>query len=221
MIEIKNLSRAFNVGGQEVRAVDEIDLDIKEGDFVAIMGPSGSGKTTLLNLLGGLDKPTEGKILVEGENIAKLDEESMSLYRREMVGFVFQSFNLLSLHTALENVCLPMIWAKEKGKARKERGKKLLASVGLEKRMYFKTPQLSGGEKQRVSIARALANNPEIILADEPTGNLDSKTGIEIIKLMKQINKELGVTIVVITHDSDIAKVADRIVKMRDGGIVK
>ena len=221
MIEIKKLSRIFHTGGQEVRAVDDINLDIKEGEFVVVMGPSGSGKTTLLNLLGGLDKPSEGRILVDGENIAKLDEEAMSLYRRKMVGFVFQTFNLLTLHTALENVYLPMIWSKEKAAARKDRAQKLLASVGLEKRVRFKPTQLSGGEKQRVSIARALANSPEIILADEPTGNLDSKTGIEIIKLMKQINKELGVTIVVITHDSDIAKVADRIIKMKDGRIAK
>lgn len=204
-----------------MRAVDSLDLDIKEGEFVAVMGPSGSGKTTFLNLLGGLDKPTEGKILVDGENITRLDTEAMSLYRRQTIGFIFQSFNLLSLHNALENVCLPMIWQGEKNAARKERAKKLLESVGLAERLFFKPSQLSGGEKQRVSIARALANNPKIILADEPTGNLDSKTGLEIIKLLKEINKELGVTIIVITHDPDIARVADRIVKLRDGRIVK
>lgn len=221
MIEIKNLSRGFNVGGQEVRAVDDIDLDIKEGEFVAIMGPSGSGKTTLLNLLGGLDQPTEGKILVDGENIARLDEEAMSLYRQKMIGFVFQSFNLLSLNTALENVYLPMIWAKKKSAERKEKAKELLTSVGLAKRINFKPPQLSGGEKQRVSIARALANSPKVILADEPTGNLDSKTGQDIVKLLKQINKELGVTVIVITHDASVAKSADRIIKLKDGKLDK
>jgi len=220
MIETKNLSRIFRTGGQEVKAVDSISLKIKEGEFVVIMGPSGSGKTTLLNLLGGLDKPSQGKILVDGEDIAKLDQKSISLYRRETIGFVFQSFNLLTLHTALENVCLPMVWAREKSQTRKEQGKKLLESVGLGQRIRFKPPQLSGGEKQRVSIARALANSPKIILADEPTGNLDSKTGSGIIKLMKQINKELGVTIIVITHDADIAKVANRIIKLKDGKIV-
>jgi putative ABC transport system ATP-binding protein len=221
MIEIKNLTRLFRTGGQEVRAVDDMNFKIQEGEFIVIMGPSGSGKTTLLNLLGGLDRPTEGKILVDGENIARFDAETMSLYRRQTIGFIFQSFNLLSLHNALENVCLPMIWRGDKGAIRKERAKKLLASVGLAERLYFKPNQLSGGEKQRVSIARALANNPKIILADEPTGNLDSKTGLEIIKLLKEINQELGVTIIVITHDADIARVADRIIRLKDGRIVK
>jgi putative ABC transport system ATP-binding protein len=221
MIEIKKLSRIFRTGGQEVRAVDEMNFKIQEGEFIAIMGPSGSGKTTLLNLLGGLDRPTDGKILVEGVDIVRLKDNDLSLYRRDTVGFVFQSFNLLSLHNALENVYLPMIWQGEQNAARKEKAKKLLASMGLEKRLYFKPNQLSGGEKQRVSIARALANNPKIILADEPTGNLDSKTGLEIIKLLKEINEELGVTIIVITHDLDIARVADRIIKLKDGRIVK
>lgn len=220
MIETKRLSRIFYTGRQEVRAVDNINLTIKEGEFVAVMGPSGAGKTTLLNLLGGLDKPTDGKILVDGENIANLNEEAMSLYRRKTIGFVFQTFNLLALHTALENVCLPMIWAGEKNAIRREKGKALLDVVGLEKRMDFNPPQLSGGERQRVSIARALANQPQIILADEPTGNLDSKTGAEIIGLLKTVNKTLKVTIVVITHDPNIASAASRIIELKDGKIV-
>ena len=221
MIEIKNLARQFQAGGQKVRAVDDISLKVKEGEFIVIMGPSGSGKTTLLNLLGGLDRPTNGKILVDGEDIVRLKDNDLTTYRRDMVGFVFQSFNLLTLHTAVENVSIPMIWQGEKNKDRIERAKKLLESVGLSERLFFKPTQLSGGEKQRVSIARALANAPKIILADEPTGNLDSATGGEIIKLLKQINKELKVTIIIITHDVDIARAADRIIKLRDGKVVR
>ena len=221
MIEIKNLTRLFKTGGQEVRAVDDINLKIKEGEFVVIMGPSGSGKTTLLNLLGGLDKPSEGKILVEGEDIGKLHDKQLTIYRRDLVGFVFQSFNLLTLHNAIDNVTIPMIWQGLNSLERKKRAEELLKSVGLAERMRFLPTQLSGGEKQRVSIARALANSPKIILADEPTGNLDSKTGQDIIKLLKQINKQLGVTIIVITHDLDIARAADRIIKLRDGKVVR
>lgn len=221
MVEAKNLSRHFTAGGQEVKAVDKINFKIKEGEFVVIMGPSGSGKTTLLNLLGGLDRPSNGQILVDGLDVARLRDKDLSLYRRDTVGFIFQSFNLLPLQNAVENVAIPMVWQGAKQKDRNIRAKELLSSVGLAKRYFFKPPQLSGGERQRVSIARALTNQPKVILADEPTGNLDTKTGAEIIKLLKQINEQLGVTIIVITHDQDIARAADRIIKLKDGKIVK
>ena len=217
MLELRKLSKTFHLGGQTVKAVDNVSLKIDDGGFIAIMGSSGSGKTTLLNLMGGLDQATGGHIFYDDLALSQLKPAELARYRNKVVGFVFQSFNLLPIYTALENVMLPMIWSGRKRKERKERAQELLKMVGLGERMKFRPVQLSGGERQRVSIARALANEPKLVLADEPTGNLDSKTGDKIIDMLSQLNKELGVTVVMVTHDPRVGKRADGVVKMEDG----
>ena len=217
MLELRKLSKTFHLGGQTVKAVDNVSLKIDDGGFIAIMGSSGSGKTTLLNLMGGLDQATGGHIFYDDLALSQLKPAELARYRNKVVGFVFQSFNLLPIYTALENVMLPMIWTGRKRKERKERAQELLKMVGLGERMKFRPVQLSGGERQRVSIARALANEPKLVLADEPTGNLDSKTGDKIIDMLSQLNKELGVTVVMVTHDPRVGKRADGVVKMEDG----
>src|SRR3989344_708076 len=196
-----------------------LNLRIKKGELVSIMGASGSGKSTLLNLIGGLDKPTKGKVIIDSHDLSKMDENEMAVLRRNKIGFVFQSFNLINSFTAMQNVELPMIFNGIEIEGRKEKARKILTEVGLEKKLENKSTKLSGGETQRVSIARALANDPQIILADEPTGNLDSKSGKHIMEILKKLNKD-GRTIIVVTHDIKIAKQTKRIIRIADGKVV-
>lgn len=218
MIEIKNLSKVYKMGKEKVVALNKVFLKIEKGEFVAIVGPSGSGKSTMMHLVGGLDTPTEGSILVNGEDIATFKDKKMSKYRNEKIGFVFQSFNLENTQTAIENVMMPLVFAGVSKKERKERALKALESVGLKDLAKHKPSEMSGGQRQRVSIARALINNPEIIFADEPTGNLDTKTGENIMSIFKELNNK-GYTIIMVTHNMDEANKAKRVVQIRDGEI--
>jgi putative ABC transport system ATP-binding protein len=221
IIECKNVWKIYNEGTRaEVRAVQNINLKISNGEFVAIQGVSGSGKSTLLHCLGCLDTPTRGKVYIEGEDISKLSEDELALIRRKKIGFVFQFFNIIPSLTAMQNVELPMIFSGVDKTKRTKKTKQLLEKVGLGKRMNHKSSELSGGETQRVAIARALANDPILLMADEPTGNLDSKSGKEIIDIFNKLNIE-GRTIVVITHDPAIAKYAKRKIRIKDGMIIK
>lgn len=221
IIRCVNVSKSYNPGiAAEVKALKNINLKINSGERVAIIGPSGSGKSTLLHLIGCLDKPTKGKIFIAGKDTSKLTDDELARIRREKIGFVFQFFYLFPTLTALENVMLPMVFTKRNRLERRERAKKLLKLVGLEKRFHHYPLQLSGGERQRVAIARAMANNPEIILADEPTGNLDSKSGKDVIKILTKLNEKEGVTLVLVTHDKFIASHAKRIIKLKDGKII-
>ncbi len=221
MIQLSSITRKYKMGDETIYALNNINFNIKKGEFVAIVGPSGSGKTTLANIIGGLDTPTSGEVVIEEQNLSKAKDKVLSNYRNKKVGFVFQTFNLQRGYTAFENVMIPLIFSKIPPRQRKIRAKECLKAVGLEERMRHKPNQLSGGERQRVSIARALANSPEIIIADEPTGNLDSKKGAEIISLLKEFNKKNNITLLVITHDLTIAKQANRIINLYDGKIGK
>jgi len=217
VIELRNVTKIYKLGRVEVPALKKINLKIKRAEFIAIMGKSGSGKSTALNLIGCLDLPTYGEIFLDGINIAKLSENELARIRGKKIGFVFQRFNLIQTLTALENVMLPMMF---QGVSEKEkRAVELLKIVGLEKRADHKPAELSGGEVQRIAIARALANEPEIILADEPTGNLDSKTGKDILQILKKINKEKNTTLIIVTHDEAIARTAEKIIHLKDGEI--
>jgi putative ABC transport system ATP-binding protein len=220
LVELKNVSKTYKMDDVEVHALKKINMKIKEGEFVSIIGPSGSGKSTLLHLLGCLDKPTEGKMIFDGIDVSKLNDKELSKIRAEKIGFIFQFFNLYPILTAIENVELPMIISEKYKKERRNRAKELLKIVKMEKMAEHLPSQLSGGERQRIAIARALANDPLLILADEPTGNLDSKTGKEIAELFVELN-EKGKTIVVVTHMLDIAKYAKRIIYLKDGEIIK
>jgi len=217
IIELKNIYKDYKMGGVLVGALQNISLKIDKGDFVSIVGKSGSGKSTLMHLIGCLDVPTKGEILIDGKDISKLSEGDLARIRNKYIGFVFQTFNLLQRTSALDNVRLPLIYNKVR--EIEDRATKLLQSVGLGDRIKHKPNQLSGGQQQRVAIARALINNPELILADEPTGNLDSKSGDEIIDLFIKLNKE-GKTVVVVTHDEDIAKKAEKIIRIEDGKVI-
>lgn len=217
LIELNQVTKIYELGGEKIYALHKVDLTINKGEFIAIVGPSGSGKSTLANIIGGLDKPTSGEVIVDETNIAKASDAYLSLYRNKKIGFIFQSFNLQPVYTALENVMIPLILAGMDPKSRKERAKNCLKAVGLEDRINHKPYQLSGGQRQRVCIARSLANNPEIIIADEPTGNLDSKKGEEIIEMLKILNDKLKITLFIITHDMQIAKQAQRIITIKDG----
>lgn len=219
IIKVENVKKIYKMGDNEVRALDGVSLVVEEGEFLIVMGPSGSGKTTLLHLMGCLDKPTEGEIYIASTPVSKLNDSQLAKIRNKMVGFVFQQFNLLPRLTALENVELPMIYAGVPKSARRKKAKELLELVGLGDRLHHRPTQLSGGQMQRVAIARALANDPMVLLADEPTGNLDSKSGEEILKIFSELN-ERGQTIIIVTHDPEVAKHAGRIVRMRDGKIV-
>jgi len=219
IIKVENVKKIYRMGDNEVRALDGVSLVVEEGEFLIVMGPSGSGKTTLLHLMGCLDKPTEGEIYIASTPVSKLNDSQLAKIRNKMVGFVFQQFNLLPRLTALENVELPMIYAGVPKSARQKKAKELLELVGLGDRLHHRPTQLSGGQMQRVAIARALANDPMVLLADEPTGNLDSKSGEEILKIFSELN-ERGQTIIIVTHDPEVAKHAGRIVRMRDGKIV-
>lgn len=220
MIKAKNLSKIYKLGGEKVNALDGINLTIEKGELIAITGASGSGKSTLMHIIGGLDIPDNGEILVNGINLAKANKRKLGRYRNKTVGFIFQTFNLKPELTALENVELPLIFANVRKKKRMLLAQDALKKVGLEDRAKHKPSELSGGQRQRVSIARAIVNSPDIILADEPTGNLDSKTGKLIIDLIRKLNKENNVTVVIVTHDDDIAKLADRIIKIKDGKVI-
>ncbi len=217
-VDITSVNKIYDSEGVTFQALTDINLKIKKGEFIAIVGPSGSGKSTLMNILGLLDHPTNGSYLLDGMDVSKLKETTLAEIRNKKIGFVFQSFNLLKRTTAIENVMLPLIYSKTKYQERYTRAQKALEAVGLEEKINSKPNQLSGGQQQRVAIARALVTNPEIILADEPTGNLDSKTGNEVLKIFEKLNKE-GRTIILITHSNEIAQEAKRTVVIKDGKI--
>jgi ABC-type antimicrobial peptide transport system, ATPase component len=219
VIRVENLRKTYKMGDNLVKAVDGVNLDVFEGEYLIIMGPSGSGKSTLMHLMGCLDRPDSGELYIGNVAVSKLSDAQLAKIRNKMIGFVFQQFNLLPRLTAIENVELPMIYAQVPRAIRRKRAKELLKMVGLSERMSHKPTQLSGGQMQRVAIARALANDPQIILADEPTGNLDTKSGEEILKIFSDLHSQ-GLTIVVVTHDPEVAEQGDRIINMRDGKIV-
>jgi putative ABC transport system ATP-binding protein len=209
------------MGKLDVSALDGVNLRVEAGEFMSIMGPSGSGKTTLLNLIGALDRPTEGKVLIKGTDISKLSDDELAELRNREIGFVFQFFNLVARMSALKNVEMPMAFAGVSQEARKRRATELLENVGLGDRLDHRPMELSGGERQRVAIARALVNDPSVVLCDEPTGNVDSKTGKEIMELLRKLNREQRQTFVIVTHDPLVADLVDRIAHMQDGLIIK
>jgi len=221
LIQLENVKKIYKVGETQVNALRDLSYNINKGDFVAIMGPSGSGKSTMMNIVGCLDKPTEGKYFLEGEEVSTFDKNKLALIRNKKIGFVFQTFNLLSRTTALENTELPLLYSSMSKKKMRELASKSLSIVGLEGREFHRTNQLSGGEQQRVAIARALVNNPSLILADEPTGNLDTKTGKEIMDIFKRLNQEKNITIILVTHEAELAQIASRRLHLRDGQIIK
>ncbi len=219
-IVLRGVVKDFPLGQQKVRALAGVDLEVQGGEFLLVMGPSGSGKSTLLNLVGGLDRPTRGRISVDGRDLSKLDEIELAAYRQEMIGFVFQSFNLIATMTARQNVEFPMIFAGRRPRERRDRAEVLLGQLGLGNRMGHRPVELSGGEQQRVAIARAMANSPRIVLGDEPTGNVDTHTGQEIMDLLAALSRT-GRTVVVVTHDVRLTEYADRVVQMEDGLILR
>ena len=221
MIQVQDLTKIYRFAEIEVHALRGVSLEIQRGEFVAIMGPSGSGKSTFMNVLGFLDQPTGGKYLLEGINGENLSRDELAEIRNRKIGFVFQGFNLLARTSAFENVELPMIYARTSTPKRKEMARKALVEVGLGDRGHHHPSQLSGGEQQRVAIARALVNQPSIILADEPTGNLDSKTSVEIMAIFQRLNRDLGITIIMITHETDISLYAKRSIHFKDGLVIK
>jgi putative ABC transport system ATP-binding protein len=221
VIETHDLTKIYTMGDTEVRALDGVSIRIDKGEFVAIVGPSGSGKSTLMTIIGALDKPTSGSYKLDGTEIAQMSDDSLSDIRNYRIGFVFQKFNLLGRSSALHNVGLPLVYAGVDGRARDQRAKAALELVGLGTRTHHKPNELSGGQQQRVAIARALVNNPSIVLADEPTGNLDTRTGEEIMRLFRQLHDERGITLILVTHSPEIAAQADRTIAMRDGLVVE
>jgi putative ABC transport system ATP-binding protein len=221
LIQLENIKRIYKVGETQVKALKDISCDIQKGDLLAIMGPSGSGKSTLMNIIGCLDRPTAGKYLLEGQEVSTMNKNQLAKIRNKNIGFVFQNFNLLARTTALENTELPLLYSDVSSKKSKELALKALAQVGLEGRELHKTNQLSGGEMQRVAIARALVNSPSLLLADEPTGNLDTKTGNDIMAVLKKLNIENNITIVLVTHDPEVAEAARKTIFLRDGLIEK
>ncbi len=218
VIELRNITRDFPLGHEIIKVLEGINLEIERGEYVAFMGPSGSGKSTLMNLLGCLDTPTSGSYILNGNDVSKMSDDDLAEIRNKEIGFVFQTFNLLPRTTALENVALPMVYAGASKSARTERATQVLKEVGLADRMDHRPNQLSGGQRQRVAVGRALVNNPSIILADEPTGNLDSKTSLEIMHLFDEIHKA-GNTVIVVTHEEEVAMHAHRVIRLRDGVI--
>jgi len=221
LVKLENVQKVYRLGKVNVPALKGINLEIKKGERLAIIGPSGCGKSTLLNLVGCLDRPTEGKVFIDGEDISKLDDNELAVIRREKIGFVFQFFFLIPTLTALRNVMLPMVFSGISKNEQERRARKFLEIVGLKERLDHRPSELSGGERQRTAIARAMANSPEIILADEPTGNLDSKSGKDIIGTLLRLNKKEGVTLIIVTHDPYIASNAQRIIYLKDGEIIK
>ena len=220
LIGLKDIYKIYNVGGEEVRALDGVDLKINNNEYMAIMGPSGSGKSTMMNMIGCLDSPSSGLYEFEGEKVHVMNDSQLASIRNRKIGFVFQTFNLLPKASALHNVEIPLVYANIKKEKRLKMASNALISVGLEDRMHHRPNELSGGQRQRVAIARALVNNPSIILADEPTGNLDSKSGHEIMKIFDDLHRN-GNTIILVTHEDDVAKHSNRIVRLLDGKIVK
>lgn len=220
VIQTRHLTKIYQMGDTEVRALNDVSIRIDKGEFVAIIGPSGSGKSTLMAILGALDKPTTGNYELDGVEIGQMSDDSLSDIRNYRIGFVFQKFNLLARSTAITNVALPLVYAGIGAKEREERAKRALELVGLGERMHHRPNELSGGQQQRVAIARALVNDPAIILADEPTGNLDTRTGEEIMKLFRKLHTEQGITLILVTHSPEIAQQADRTITMRDGVVV-
>lgn len=218
LITVKGITKVYQVGEQEVRALDGVDLVIKRGEYVALMGPSGSGKSTLMNMIGCLDTPTDGSYVLNGQEVGSLVDDELAEIRNKEIGFVFQTFNLLPRYSSLENVSLPLIYGGKSKAERDRRGKEVLEQVGLGDRIDHKPNELSGGQRQRVAVARALVNHPSIILADEPTGNLDTKTSYEIMRLFDEIHKQ-GNTIILVTHEEDIAAHTHRIIRLRDGKV--
>ena len=218
-VELSRITKSFTLGSDEVEILHGINLTVEKGEFVAMMGPSGSGKSTTMNILGCLDKPTSGTYLLNGQNINDLEGDDLAVIRNGTIGFVFQGFNLLQKTNAMENVELPLLYAGMPKKERRERAKEALIQMGLEDRLYHEPTQLSGGQQQRVAIARGIVNRAPILMADEPTGNLDSKTSDEIMKLFKKINEEDDITILLVTHEPDVAAYAKRIVHFKDGMI--
>ncbi|NLG27476.1 MAG: ABC transporter ATP-binding protein [Chloroflexi bacterium] len=218
MIDIREVSKVYQVGDVQVRALDNVSLHVDAGEMVAVMGPSGSGKSTLMTILGCLDKPTSGTYTLDGEEVARLSDDGLARIRNRKIGFVFQNYNLLRRTTAVANVELPLLYAGEG--IRQARALAALEAVGLRERAYHKSNEMSGGQQQRVAIARALVNNPAIVVADEPTGNLDSKSGDEILAIFQTLNREQGLTVILVTHDPSVGARASRIVRMLDGHIV-
>ena len=215
---MENVSRIYSVGEQSVKALDDVSISVRKGEYVAIMGPSGSGKSTMMNILGCLDSPTCGAYYLEGTDVSQMDDDRLSDVRNRQIGFVFQAFNLLPRYTALENVALPLVYAGVEASRREELSREALVRVGLEDRMEHRPGELSGGQRQRVAVARAIINHPSIILADEPTGNLDTKTSVDIMRLLGQIH-DMGNTVILVTHEEDISRYAHRIIRFRDGRV--
>ncbi len=216
VITLKNVTKTYVLGGEKIRALDSVDLTVEDGEFLAIVGPSGSGKSTLANIIGGIDVADEGKIVIDDQDISKISDNALADYRNRTIGFIFQNFNLQPNYTAVENVAVPLMLGGMPAKKRKQRAVECLKAVDLGDRLNHKPSQLSGGQRQRVAIARALSNDPKIIIADEPTGNLDSKKSAEVIDLLKDLNKK-GITLIMITHDEGIAQQAGRIITIKDG----
>ena len=221
MIELRDVWRLYHMGEETINALAGVTLEISPGEFVSIVGPSGSGKSTLLHIIGGLDSPTKGNIIVDGQDLSQASDSELSSYRNKKVGFVFQTFNLQPTYTALENVALPLVFARVPLGKRNQIAREALDTVGLGDRVRHKPSELSGGERQRVGVARALVNNPKILLADEPTGNLDSKARERIMELLTRLNKERGLTLVLVTHDLESARNANRMFQMHDGKLTE
>lgn len=221
IIKLIDVWKSYKVGESEITVLKGINLKVNDGEFISLLGPSGSGKSTLLHIIGCLDKPSKGKVIIDGKDISKLNDNELALLRREKIGFVFQFYFLFPYLNAIENVMLPMLLAGKPKKEAEERAKELLEKVGLEKdRFYNKPNQLSGGQQQKVAIARALANNPKILLADEPTGNLDSKSALEVMEIFKRINKD-GTTIIMVTHNVELTKYSNRVIRIKDGKLLE
>jgi putative ABC transport system ATP-binding protein len=219
VVEAKELTKIYQMGEVEVHALRGLSVNIKRGEVVSIMGPSGSGKSTLMNILGCLDRPSTGDYYLDNENVAQMSDNQLATIRNKKVGFIFQSFNLLPRQTALSNVELPLRYSSKNGNNRHKKAQESLEAVGLEDRLYHRPNELSGGQQQRVAIARAIVNSPSIIMADEPTGNLDSKSGDEIMELLLNLNKTFATTLIIITHDPEIAELTERIINIRDGKV--
>lgn len=220
VLQLVSVTKSYYLGLHEIKALDSVSLNIRKGEFVAIVGPSGSGKSTLMHLMGLLDVPTKGSVYLQGLDVSKLSENELAIIRNKKIGFVFQQYNLLERTTALDNVGLPLIYSSVSEEEIKKRAREALVQVGLSERLYHYPNQLSGGQQQRVAIARSLINNPSIIFADEPTGNLDTKTGEQILNILKVLNDK-GSTVVLVTHEQDIARKAKRVIKIRDGKVIK
>ena len=221
VVRVREIRKVYRMGSEEVHALRGVDLDITRGEYVSIMGPSGSGKSTLFNMIGGLDKPTEGRVMIDGVDIAQLSTYELAWLRCCKIGYIFQTFNLIGALSALENVSMPMVFMGKRGDEVREKAAELLRTVGLGERLGHKPAELSGGQQQRVAIARALANSPSIVLADEPTGNLDSKTGSEIIELLYNLKEEQNVTVISATHDLKMLKASDRVMHLADGEVTR